>query len=113
MRLTQRNLKTVYLRTPISVKDKQGYIKKAWTDPIPLKMTIQPAGGAVNAQIYGEKLVYMLTGKYQGQTIKAGKSEDAGLCIYVDKGQEPDYKITSIQEFSTHKNITMQKRDVK
>lgn len=110
MRLTTKNLKTVYLREHTVTKDKYGYTTKGWTDAKPVKMTIEPAGGAVNAQIYGESLNYMLVGKYQGQAIKASQSENMGVCVNVSKDSEPDYEITAIQEYSTHKNITLKKR---
>ncbi|MBD5834712.1 hypothetical protein [Lactobacillus delbrueckii] len=110
MRLTAKNLKTVYLKRYTAVKDKYGYITKGWSAAEPVKMTIEPAGGAVNAQIYGESLNYMLVGKYQGQAIKAAQSENIGACVYVGKDSEPDYEITAVQEYSTHKNITLKKR---
>lgn len=110
MRLTAKNLKTVYLRKYTVSKDKYGYTVKSWSDAEPVKMTIEPAGGAVNAQIYGESLNYMLVGKYQGQAIKAAQSENMGACVYVGKDSEPDYTITAVQEYSTHKNVTLKKR---
>lgn len=110
MRLTAKNLKTVYLKKYTAVKDKYGYITKGWSAAEPVRMTIEPAGGAVNAQIYGESLNYMLVGKYQGQTIKAAQSENMGVCVYVSEDSEPDYEITAVQEYSTHKNVTLKKR---
>lgn len=112
MRLTAKNLKTVYLKKYTAVKDKYGYITKGWSAAEPVRMTIEPAGGAVNAQIYGESLNYMLVGKYQGQEIKASQSENLGVCVNVSKDSEPDYEITAVQEYSTHKNITLKKRSV-
>ena len=111
MRLTAKNLKTVYLKKYTAVKDKYGYITKGWSAAEPVRMTIEPAGGAVNAQIYGENINYMLVGKYQGQAIKAAQSENMGVCVYVDKDSEPDYVIAAVQEYSTHKNITLKKRN--
>lgn len=110
MRLTAKNLKTVYLKRYTAVKDKYGYITKGWSAAEPVRMTIEPAGGAVNAQIYGESINYMLAGKYQGQEIKAAQSENLGVCVYVGKDSEPDYEITAVQEYATHKNITLKKR---
>lgn len=110
MRLTAKNLKTVYLKKYTAIKDKYGYITKGWSAAEPVRMTIEPAGGAVNAQIYGESLNYMLVGKYQGQEIKADQSENFGVCVYVGKDSDPDYEIAAVQEYSTHKNITLKKR---
>lgn len=37
----------------------------------------------------------------------------ACICLKVPSSSDPDYKITAIQEFSTHKNVTLEriKRD--
>ncbi|KRL48045.1 hypothetical protein FD48_GL001314 [Lactiplantibacillus paraplantarum DSM 10667] len=71
-------------------------------------MNIQAAGGAVNAQLWGKELKYIKSGKYQGDDINEGQQENWGVCVNVDKDDEPDYVINSIQTFSTHKNITLE-----
>lgn len=109
MRLRLTDLTTVYLRQKQTGKDDEGNVITAgWSTPIAVKMNIQAAGGAVNAQLWGKELKYIKSGKYQGDDINEGQQENWGVCVNVDKDDEPDYVINSIQTFSTHKNITLE-----
>lgn len=109
MRLRLTGLTTVYLRQRQAGKDDEGNVITAgWSTPIAVRMNIQAAGGAVNAQLWGKKLKYIKSGKYQGDDINEGQQENWGVCVNVDKDDEPDYVINSIQTFSTHKNITLE-----
>ena len=109
MRLRLTGLTTVYLRQKQTGKDDEGNVITAgWRTPIAVKMNIQAAGGAVNAQLWGKELKYIKSGKYQGDDINEGQQENWGVCVNVDKDDEPDYVINSIQTFSTHKNITLE-----
>ncbi len=72
-------------------------------------MNVQSAGGTVNAQLYGKDIKYIKACKYQGTELSESHGEGFGICLYVDKDEDPDYKITAIQEFSTHKNITLER----
>ncbi len=49
--------------------------------------------------------------KYQGDTINEAQNELDGVCVYVGKDEEPDFTIKSIQTFSTHKNIMLERND--
>lgn len=80
-------------------------------DPIELSMNVQAASGTVNAQIYGSKLETMKACKYQGDKISESQNELDGICVYVGKDEEPDFTIKSIQTFSTHKNIMLERND--
>ena len=53
------------------------------------------------------------TCKYQGDLLSEGHGEGYGICLKVPSTSDPDYMITAIQEFSTHKNVTLEriKRD--
>lgn len=109
MRLRLTGLTTVYLRQRQAGKDDEGNVITAgWSTPIAVRMNIQAAGGAVNAQLWGKELKYIKSGKYQGDDINEGQQENWGVCVNVDKDDEPDYVINSIQTFSTHKNITLE-----
>lgn len=109
MRLRERDLTTVYLKKRIIGQDDESNdvvtYANEWTE---IKMTIQDAGGAVAAQIYGERLDDIKTCKYQGDKIQQQSNEGDGICLYVDKDQEPDFKIISIKHPSTHTNITLE-----
>ncbi|OIM22410.1 hypothetical protein ATX60_09540 [Oenococcus oeni] len=112
MRLKERDLKTVYLRELIHGQDEEGHdLKPSWGEAIELQMNIQSAGGSVNAQIWGKELKYIKFCRYQGDLIREGVNENWGICLYVTSNSDPDYLIDSIQTFSTHKNITLEKRD--
>lgn len=113
MRLKESDLITVYLKESMNTQDEEGYSISGWGDPQPIRMNVQPAGGTVNAQLYGKDIKYIKTCKYQGNLISEGHGEGFGICLKVPSSSDPDYKITAIQEFSTHKSVTLEriKRD--
>ena len=113
MRLKESDLTSVYLKEPMNIQDDEGYNIAGWSNPQPIRMNVQSAGGTVNAQIYGKDIKYIKTCKYQGDLLSEGHGEGFGICLKVPSSSDPDYKITAIQEFSTHKNITLEriKRD--
>lgn len=111
MRLMNRDLQTVFLKKRIIDKDEEANEIKKWGDPKQIMMVIQSAGGSVNAQIYGEKLSSMKSCKYQGNLIQEGNNESDGICVYVDKEDTPDYIIQSIQPFSTHTNVILERNE--
>lgn len=113
MRLKESDLTTVYLKEPMNTQDDEGYSISGWGDPQPIRMNVQSAGGAVNAQLYGKDIKYIKMCKYQGDLLSEGHGEGFGICLKVPSSSDPDYKITAIQEFSTHKNVTLEriKRD--
>lgn len=110
MRLRERDLVTVYLKKHNVIRDEEGEKVTVYSpDSIELRMTVQSAGGAVSAQIYGETLPYIKTCKYQGTQLVAGENEKDGICLYVNKDEEPDYEIWSIQPFREHLDVTLEK----
>lgn len=111
MRLMKRDLITVYLRRATITQDEEFNDVIAWESPIALEMNIQSASGTVNATIYGSKLSSMKSCKYQGNELKEGRDENNGICLYVDKDSDPDYKIKSIQYYSTHINVMLERSD--
>ncbi|CAJ1224395.1 hypothetical protein LLWA12L8_FAMOGCFE_01632 [Lactococcus lactis] len=111
MKLMKRDLITVYLRRATITQDEEFNDVITWKSPIGLEMNVQPASGAVNATIYGSKLSSMKSCKYQGNELKEGRDENSGICVYVDKDSDPDYKIKSIQHYSTHINVMLERND--
>lgn len=111
MRLMKRDLITVYLRRATITQDEEFNDVIAWESPIALEVNVQSASGAVNATIYGSKLSSMKSCKYQGDELKEGRDENSGICVYVDKDSDPDYKIKSIQPYSTHINVMLERND--
>lgn len=111
MRLMKRDLITVYLRRATITQDEEFNDVIAWESPVALEMNVQSASGAVNATIYGSKLSSMKSCKCQGDELKEGRDENSGVCLYVDKDSDPDYKIKSIQPYSTHINVMLERND--
>ncbi|WP_270220124.1 hypothetical protein [Lactococcus lactis] len=111
MKLMKRDLITVYLRRATITQDEEFNDVIAWESPIALQMNVQSASGAVGATIYGSKLSIMKSCKYQGDELKEGRDENSGVCLYVDKDSDPDYKIKSIQPYSTHINVMLERND--
>lgn len=111
MRLMKRDLITVYLRRATITQDEEFNDVIAWESPIALEMNVQSASGSVNATLYGSKLSSMKSCKYQGNELKEGRDENSGICLYVGKDSNPDYRIKSIQPFSTHLNVMLERSD--
>ena len=111
MRLMKRDLITVYLRRATITQDEEFNDVIAWGSPIALEMNVKSASGAVNATIDGSKISSMKSCKYQGDELKEGRDENSGVCVYVDKDSDPDYKIKSIQPYSTHINVMLERND--
>lgn len=111
MRLRERDLVTVYLKRTEFDQDDEGNDIIKYLDPIQVRMNIQSASGTVNAQIYGSKLSSMKSCKYQGDELKEARDENSGVCVYVGKYEQPDYKVVSIQPFSTHINVMLERTD--
>lgn len=111
MRLRKRDLTTVYLKRTELTQDDEGNDQVKYLDPIQLFMNVQSASGSVNAQIYGSQISSMKSCKYQGSELKEARDENSGVCVYVDQDEQPDYKIKSIQPFSTHINVMLERND--
>lgn len=112
MRLNPRQLQTVYLRRRLNGTDEEGNVITGYGEPIELQMVIQPAGGQVNAQTYGQRLAYIKTCLYVGNEIKEGKDETSGICVDVDKdAKKPDYKINAIRTWSDHLIVMIERDD--
>ncbi|HIW72631.1 MAG TPA: hypothetical protein H9875_08415 [Candidatus Levilactobacillus faecigallinarum] len=109
MRLARKSLRTVYLRRKVDGKDDEGNVITDWADAVPIKVNAQPAGGQVNAAIYGEELAYMKRLLYQGDAIVEGQNENDGVCLTVPAAANPDYTITAIQTYSDHVNVMIKR----
>ncbi|MDT8715441.1 hypothetical protein IAI10_02060 [Clostridium sp. 19966] len=95
MRLRERDKKDLYLKRAVIKEDAE---KVKYTDyettSQKIRATIQPAGGKIEAEIYGEKLKYMLTMRYDGNV---ELKENDGICVYVSPDSMPDYRIVAIK----------------
>lgn len=100
-----KNKKTYYLKKKTIVEDNEGGKYPGYSEPIEIQANIYPASGKLQAEIYGEKLNYILNMLYDGpESINEGD----GLCVYVFNDNEPDYKVISIKRYS-HLFIELEK----
>ena len=94
MRLMERDKRTVYLRRKSAEKDAYGEPVTVWGKPLAIRAACQPAGGALDAQIYGTRVKSMYTLFYDGtESIQPGD----GLCIHVPDDAHPDYRVSAVQ----------------
>ena len=97
MRLRKRDLRTVYVRPRVSVKDIEGDIANDYGQAYRVDASIQPLSGQVAAAEYGETLKYMLSMRVENiGTIK----EKDGVCVYVAPTEKPDYEVVSIKPWT-------------
>ncbi|WP_312541422.1 hypothetical protein [Enterococcus sp.] len=110
MRLRKKDLQTLYLKQRNVTTEADGNVLVDYSLEFEeLEMNVQPAGGKILAQKYGNELDLMKSCLYQGDKINEGRNEKDGICLFSAPDEEPDYEIISIQTFSTHKNITIKK----
>lgn len=101
-----KNKKTYYLKRKILIEDSEGGKYSSYSDEATeIKANIYPANGKLQSEIYGERLNYMLNMLYDGSE---HLNEGDGICVYVSKDNNPDYKIISIKLYS-HMMIELEK----
>lgn len=103
MRIKNKN--TYYLKRKTVIEDNEGGKYPGYSESIEIQANIYPASGKLQAEIYGEKLNYILNMLYDGQE---KLNEGDGMCVYVPKDNEPDYKVISIKRYS-HLAIELEK----
>ena len=114
MRMKQSRIKTYFLRKAITVKDGEGCTSIDYSKAIAFQGECWPAGGKVQAKLYGNRLSYIrnvkVDGRYNVTSDEKGMShyifengldiiENDGVCLYVSKDAIPDYKIISIKPY--------------
>lgn len=93
-----KNKKTYYLKRKMLIEDNEGGKYSDYSnEAVEVKANIYPASGKLQAEIYGERLNYILNMLYDGTEIL---NEGDGVCVYVPKDSKPDYKIISIKRYS-------------
>lgn len=115
MRLRQSRIKTYYAKKTKTVKDKEGSTYTEYESSVSFRGEVWPAGGKVQAEMYGERLSYIRNLRIEGEyTMSADEKgvihyvfadgldikENDGLCLYVGKDSKPDYKILAIKPFT-------------
>ena len=112
--MKQSRIQTFHLRKRETRKDDQGVTFVDYGEPVKLSGEVWPAGGKVQAEMYGERLSYIRNMKIEGKyTVRVDEknrlhyvfskkldvSESDGVCIYVPGESKPDYKIISIKPY--------------
>lgn len=101
-----KNKKSYYIKRKEVIEDEEGGKYKGYSNKaIEVKANIYPASGKLKAEIYGERLNYILNMIYDGPISMV---EGDGICVYVSEDSKPDYKIISIKPYS-HKVIELEK----
>lgn len=104
--MRRNQMKTYSLRKRMVSKNSEGGDVTGWAEAVPIKATIWHAGGAVQAQQYGEHLAYIKNMEYHG-TLEL--RENDGICVEVDGSENPDYIIKSINRDVDPMLITLEK----
>ena len=108
MRMRRKQMKTYQLRKRLVEKNSEGGDVVSWAVAVPIDATIWQAGGAVQAQLYGEHLAYIKNMEYHGTE---DVQENDGICVYVEGAEPPDYIIKAINRDVDPKVITLEKRN--
>ncbi len=113
MRLKRNRLKQYHHRPAEARKDNEGNSYAEYGPGHPITAEIWPAGGKLQAELYGPRLSYIrncwLDGDYKTQTDEKGRvsylldtqliREGDGICLYVPRESDPDYKIIAIRPY--------------
>lgn len=107
MRLKQSDLKpyTVYRRIIITEPD-GSTSEGVDPDGHVIRANVQPAGGKLMLELYGERLAYMLTAYVELDT---NILETDRACIYVASDAAPDYKVVAVRRWNTHYVVDFEK----
>lgn len=108
MRMRRKQMKMYNLRKREITKNSEGGAVVRWAEAVPIDATIWQAGGAVQAQLYGEHLAYIKNMEYHGAE---DVQENDGICVYVEDTEPPDYIIKAINRDVDPKVITLEKRN--
>ena len=107
MRLKQSDLKPymIYRRIIVTEPDGTTYEEE---DPNghTIRANVQPAGGKLMVELYGERLAYILTAYVE---IGTDIQESDRACIYVATDRTPDYKVVAIRRWNTHYVVDFEK----
>ena len=87
-------MKQYHLRKRNVRKDNEGGTVVEYADAVEIRATIWPAGGRVQAEMYGERLSYIKNMEYGGPE---EMTEGDGICVFAGPNDPPDYKIISIK----------------
>lgn len=104
MRLRERDKRPVIFRPRETIKEPDATTSEGWGAPFTIRGNVQPAGGRVMAEMYGERLAYMRVMYVEKAPPEALESH--GACLYTD--EEPDYKVIAVRPWGPHYIIDLE-----
>lgn len=96
-----KNKKTYQLKKRTIVIDSEGGKYPSYSEPIEINANVYPASGKVQAEVYGEKLKYILNMLYDENE----EIVESDVIVYNNN----DYKVISIKNYSRHKLMELEK----
>lgn len=101
--MLRRKLKKFKLRKCVLKKDLERNTTLEYLEPVEDEAVIWPAGGKVQAELYGLRLAYMFNMNYYGSLdIK----ENDAICLESD---DPEYKVISIRKYPKFRLLELEK----
>lgn len=103
MRLKKNRLKPYLLKKHQTIKTNEGLKRTGYSDEgVTIYAEIWPASGNVQAEVYGQRLSYILNALVERDTMI---NELDGLCIDSDS---VTHKVISIKTYSNHKVLELE-----
>lgn len=99
-------MKKYHLKRRTPQKNSEGGTIDAYAEAVEIQAIIWPAGGKVQAEMYGERLSYIKNMEYEGNE---AMQEGDGICVFVGPDEKPDYKIISIKPEYNPKRMELEK----
>ena len=112
MRLKRSRLKTHWIRPRTITKDNEGVPVESYGNAFSVDAEVWPAGGKVQAKVYGERLAYICNCRVKGDyriemqdgsmvyRLNSGSlKEQDGFHVHTLKDQRPDYRIIAIKPY--------------
>lgn len=89
--------KTYYVKPKTTTTDAEGGKYASYGTAAAIEADIYPASGKLQAEMYGERLNYILNMLCDST---GAITEGDGVCVYVASSAEPDYRVLSIKRYS-------------
>lgn len=119
MRIKQNRLRTYSHRTAVPKKDEEGNSYIEYGLPSSFDAEVWPAGGKIQAEMYGQRLPYIrncrIDGTYHETATEDGRTgyclggmvirEGDGIYLNACRNADPDYRVISIRP---HRFLTLE-----
>lgn len=103
-----RNKKPYFYKKKTVQTDEEGNRTEAFSEvPMPFEAAVSPASGRVQAEVYGERMGYILNMLCDQDDTEIAEGD--GVCVYVGSEALPDYKVISIKHYTRHREYELEK----